>query len=219
MNTWLAATLHASPSRHDTLLVEHLPQLLETLPDGVDRWYFSRGTDALELRFRPVSRALRLHLLLWGMDVLDIGTAQRMTLDERRADFHGLGGPATVEAAAEFFHADSNAVLTELRLAHAGVLTIPPARLAALAAADLTRTWYGSMAEAGSAGPPQQMALLAPWWKRRAEVARVYSRVVAWLDPALVPSVLGYVLRQHRLRLPAAAVQAAAPERVTAKRA
>ncbi|TWP50659.1 hypothetical protein FKR81_18775 [Lentzea tibetensis] len=216
MNTWLAATLHASPSRHDALLVEHLPRLLETLPDGVDRWFFSRGTDTLDLRFRPVSRSLRLHLLLWGMDVLDDGSARRMTLEAHRDDFRGLGGPATAEAATELFHADSNAVLTQLRLAHAGVLTIPPARLAALAAADLTRTWYGGRAEAGAAGPPQQMALLAPWWKRRAEVARVYSRVVAWLDPALVPPVLAHVLRQHRLRL--ASVQPA-PERVTAQQA
>jgi thiopeptide-type bacteriocin biosynthesis protein len=198
--TWLAATLHTSLSRHNTLLVEHLPRLLETLPDGVERWYLDQRIDAVALRFLGASRSLRPHLFDWGLDVLDTGLADRLEIGSYRADFSNYGGPATENAATEFLHADSNAILTQLRLADVGALTLEPTTLALLCRADLTRAWYDRPATPGAEGPPRQMALLAPWWQQRAEVLRGYGALVRCLDPALMSPVLSRLLDRHRLQ-------------------
>ena len=63
---WLLMRLHADLDRHDRLLAEHLPVVLEALPDGVPGWSFSRHTSGgphLRLRFRGASDAVRCRLV------------------------------------------------------------------------------------------------------------------------------------------------------------
>lgn len=168
---WLAATPHAPRTHHNILLVEHLPRLLETLPDGADRWFLERCTGAVRLRFRGSPRTLRPHLLRWGLDVLDTGAAEHLTVGSYSADVSRYGGPAAMGVATAFLHADSNVSLTQLRLAEAGVLTLTPSTLAQLSRADLARAWYDhpvgpAPVELRRGGPSRQFALLTPWWQR-----------------------------------------------------
>src|SRR6266542_3811043 len=42
---WLHSRLYACRELHDTLLAERVPAVLESLPAGVDRWFFLRPSD------------------------------------------------------------------------------------------------------------------------------------------------------------------------------
>jgi len=136
---WLYAKLYAGPDRHAELLAEHVSRLVADLPDGVDRWFFLRYADPephLRLRFHGEPTTLAGALLPvvhdWASALCGAGLAGSLVLDVYRPELERYGGPGTMEAAERVFHADSQAVLDQLRLRASGRLDLPDPLLAAL---------------------------------------------------------------------------------------
>ncbi|MFI6054331.1 lantibiotic dehydratase [Streptomyces violascens] len=152
---WLYARLDAAEIRHDTLLEEHLPQLLALLPGHVDRWFFIRYRDPaphLRIRFHghepgPVAALLPL-VRDWAADLSRANLAAGMRLETYDPELERYGGPEAMAAAERVFEADSLAAL-------AGIAALRgrsgPERdlLAAVNAADLARHVLD-----GVGGPP-----------------------------------------------------------------
>ena len=198
---WLCARLHAEPRQHDAVLAEGVPALLEALPEGVRHWLFERhaGTDPnVRLCFRGTSGArwpeLLRKLQLCAADLVDAGLADRLAVDLAPAigPAYGTSGQSVAVG-----HADSAAVLAQLRLAQVEAIRLAPAVLAAVGMAELARAFCGEARwttelaalwpDAGTASPAAarevrqlidpaaradraDWALLAPSWADRARV-------------------------------------------------
>ncbi len=151
---WLYASLYCAAERHDEVLATRLPELLRSLPDAVDRWFFLRYRDQdqpqLRLRFHGTPKALAgeaLPLLNeWAAGLRSAGLAHRMILDTYDPEAERYGGAEALEAAERAFHADSLAVLEQLRLIDAGQLPLDPLILAAANHVDLARAFRPSLA-------------------------------------------------------------------------
>ncbi|GIF73574.1 lantibiotic dehydratase [Asanoa siamensis] len=120
---WLYAKLYSSSARHDELLADYVSLLAGQRPSAVDRWHFVRYADPdphLRLRFHGPSTVLHEQLLPrlhdWAATLCDAGLASRMILDAYDPEVERYGGPAAIAAAERAFAADSEAVLTQLRL-------------------------------------------------------------------------------------------------------
>ncbi|MFD9634276.1 lantibiotic dehydratase [Streptomyces violascens] len=152
---WLYARLDAAEIRHDTLLEEHLPQLLAVLPGHVDRWFFIRYRDPephLRIRFHghepgPVAALLPL-VRDWAAGLCRANLAAGLRLETYDPELERYGGPEAMAAAERVFEADSLAALAGI-----GALRgrSGPERdlLAAVNAADLARHVLD-----GAGGPP-----------------------------------------------------------------
>jgi hypothetical protein len=213
---WLHARLYARPRLHEALLAECLPVVLESLPRGVDRWFFLRPTwpdPHLRLSFGGDARALWTDLLsnlrCWIAELVTAELAGRMAVDVCEPV---TGDAAVIAEAEDVLQADSDAALALLRLAHARAFTIRSDVLVTLGLADLARAFHGrrgtDRAERVSRGAPAppEVALLAPWWERRAEALARYGDRVRRLaveggDPELVDTVLDSLLRMHANRV------------------
>src|SRR6266542_3798372 len=121
---WLHSRLYACRELHDTLLAERVPAVLESLPAGVDRWFFLRPSDPdphLRLSFGGDAPArwapLLSNLRGWIAELVSADLATRLTVDVCEPL---VGDPAVLAEAEDVLHADSDAVLAQLRLAHAG---------------------------------------------------------------------------------------------------
>ncbi|WP_435281804.1 lantibiotic dehydratase [Streptomyces koelreuteriae] len=146
--SWLYAKLYCPGPLQDTVLARHLPELLDALPPGADRWFFVRYADPdphLRLRLHGDSRALygevlpALHDL--AADLRRQRLVGRLVLDTYDPETERYGGTArTMEAAERVFHADSAAALAQLRLLdHAR----PPAAPLSLTAAGRAQlAWH-----------------------------------------------------------------------------
>ncbi|MFK0145728.1 lantibiotic dehydratase [Streptomyces griseus] len=127
---WVFAKLYCPGWAQNTVLVHHLPTLLDGLADDVDRWFFVRYADPdphLRLRLHGGSRTLTARVLPALHDLAEElrrrGLAGRLVLDTYEPETARYGGTADAMAAAErVFHADSAAALEHLRL-----LDAPPA--------------------------------------------------------------------------------------------
>ncbi|KOU42911.1 lantibiotic dehydratase [Streptomyces sp. WM6378] len=142
---WLYARLDAAEIRHDTLLEEHLPQLLAALPGYVDRWFFIRYRDPaphLRIRFHgdepgPVAALLPL-VRDWAADLRRANLAAGLRLEAYDPELERYGGPEAMAAAERVFQADSLAAIAGIGALHGRT---GPERdlLAAVNSADLAR--------------------------------------------------------------------------------
>lgn len=149
-SSWLYAKLHCSPERQDALLTRQLPELLELLerlPEGVDRWFFLRYRDpAPHLRLRFHGTGLLPRLGEWHQELRQQGLCGRMVIDGYEPEWERYGGPEAMAAAEAAFEADSRACLEQLQLTRAGTLPLDPRVLAAANYVDLVHRFH---AEAG----------------------------------------------------------------------
>src|SRR5262249_35349388 len=139
--------------------------ILERLPEGIDGWYFLRGTRYLRLSFCGEAAALR-ELLVPCLRSWAGGVPAPLLL--------GRAGPPPWPAAVALRQADSDAVLAQMRLARAGALTVSTRALCAAGLADVERAFRG----AAGVRPPRNLAMLTPWWLRRAEALAGYGAEV-----------------------------------------
>jgi thiopeptide-type bacteriocin biosynthesis protein len=201
---WLCARLHVRPPHHDAILAEGVPALLEVLPESVPYWIFERhaGRDPnLRLCFCGTPGAswgeLLPRLRLCAADLVEAGLLDRLAVEASPAAgraYREAGQPAAVG------HADSAAVLAQVRLAQVEAITVAPAVLAAVGMAELARAFCGETrwtreltvlwSGAGGSGAPAPAAadevrqlidpavragradwgMLAPSWADRARV-------------------------------------------------
>ena len=143
---WLYAKLYASTDRHADLISQRLPVLRDALPESVDRWFFMRYFDPgphLRIRFHgPRDRLNRDVLPLvhdWAAALCEAGFARTLQLDTYEPETYRYGGPEALAAAERAFHADSEAVMAQLRLR----LDLPQELLAAANYVDLARAFHG----------------------------------------------------------------------------
>ncbi len=166
---WLYASLYCAAERHDELLGAELPTLVRSLPAGVDRWFFLRYRDRdqpqLRVRFHGTPGVLAGETLPrlneWAAGLRSAGLASRLILDTYDPEAERYGGPAALEAAERAFHADSLAVLEQLRLLAGGQLALDPLILAAANYVDLVRAFWP--APATTAPSPAPEATEPPW--------------------------------------------------------
>ncbi|MFJ4676959.1 lantibiotic dehydratase [Kitasatospora sp. NPDC088783] len=115
----LLAALYGDVERQDTVLVRHLPQLLERL--GQPKWWF--------VRFRDPRQQLRLRIALpepaafgptaaavsaWAGELHDVGLLSEVAYSTSYREKGRWGDGAAWDAAEEVFRADSAAVLAHL---------------------------------------------------------------------------------------------------------
>ncbi|MET8628064.1 lantibiotic dehydratase [Kitasatospora sp. NPDC004669] len=150
---WLFARLAATEARHDEILADHLPRLLEALPGDVDRWFFIRYRDPaphLRLRFHGTPPALAADLLPalhdWAHDLRRAGLATDLRLDTYTPETDRYGGPETLAFAERVFHADSLVALATLSLARTArtARTVPGELLAAVNAAATAQAFLAA---------------------------------------------------------------------------
>ncbi|MFJ7412337.1 lantibiotic dehydratase [Streptomyces sp. NPDC098077] len=164
---WVFAKLYGPTWAQNTVLVHHLPELLDSLPDEVDRWFFVRYADPdphLRLRLHGEPRALTARVLPRLRDLTEDlrgrGLAGRLVLDTYEPETARYGGTAEAMAAAErVFHADSAAALEHLRLLDASPPPMDPLLLAAAGQAHLA--FHFPAPDAVPAEPARARPLLA----------------------------------------------------------
>jgi len=140
---WLYAKLYGDPGSHSVIISTHLPRLVSALPAAVDRWFFLRFLDPephLRIRFHGDQQTLAARLLAqlncFADELRQSGLIGRMVVDGYDPELERYGGPEAIQAAELAFHADSAAVVNQLRLHQAGRL---PIDLGVLAAANYLR--------------------------------------------------------------------------------
>ncbi|MEY9969472.1 thiopeptide-type bacteriocin biosynthesis protein [Streptacidiphilus sp. MAP12-16] len=135
---WLYAKLYGDSPSQSALISGYLPRLLSALPAGVDRWFFLRFRDPdphLRLRFHGEPGVLAGDLVpelhRWAQELQGVGLIGRLVLDGYDPELERYGGPEAIQAAERVFHADSLAVVNQLRLCQVGRLPVDPGVLAA----------------------------------------------------------------------------------------
>ncbi|GHF51210.1 hypothetical protein GCM10010359_61960 [Streptomyces morookaense] len=152
---WLYAKLYCSPERQDALLARELPELLDRLPEGVDRWFFLRYRDpAPHLRLRFHGTGLLPRLGEWHQELRQQGLCGRMVIDGYEPEWERYGGPEAMAAAEAAFQADSQACVEQLALIRAGTLMADPRVVAAANYVDLLHRFH-----AGTGDDPRNAAL------------------------------------------------------------
>lgn len=147
-SSWLYAKLYCSPERQDALLAGKVPELLERLPEGVDRWFFLRYRDpAPHLRLRFHGAGLLPRLGEWHRELRQQGLCGRMVIDGYEPEWERYGGPEAMAAAEAAFEADSRACLEQLALTRAGTLTLDPRVLVAANYVDLVHRFHAGAGE------------------------------------------------------------------------
>ncbi|WP_460523231.1 lantibiotic dehydratase [Flindersiella endophytica] len=216
---WTYAKLYAPQSRHRHLIAHSLDALRNALPDSVDRWFFVRYLDPEpHVRIRVHGEVLPL-LHDWAASLCEANLAQRLVLDTYEPEVERYGGLDALEAAERAFHADSEAAIATLRLAH----PLPMRLLVAAGMADLATAfgepdWRNRFLEAypkdashAAFQAVRRQALativdrkvdpaLAAIWQRRSGAIRAYGEVVRAIRAGGV-SPLGSLLHMHHNRL------------------
>ncbi|MQY33336.1 Nisin biosynthesis protein NisB [Streptomyces sp. RB17] len=146
---WLYATVHCTPARQNDLLVHHLDDLLDGLPEDVDRWFFIRyrnPDDLLRLRFHGAPGTLMATLLprlhRWAATLRSAALIRGIGLGTYDPELERYGGPRAMAAAERVFHADSLAAVEALKLWETGRLALDPVTVAALGQAHIARTFW-----------------------------------------------------------------------------
>ncbi|ATB27146.1 lantibiotic dehydratase [Melittangium boletus] len=122
---WLYLKLHAGPATLDRLLAGSLGEAIEKVlaTGAAERWFFLRYWDPdahLRLRFQGEPR--RLEAEVWPLlrsacaAAMEAGHAWRLQWDTYEREVERYGGPVGIELAEALFQADSDAVLSLLRV-------------------------------------------------------------------------------------------------------
>ncbi len=231
---WIYGKLYAPEDRHQHLIAHSLQVLRSALPDVVDRWFFVRFRDPqphLRIRLHGQPAALLggvLPLLHdWAAELCAANLAQRLVLDTYEPEMARYGGPEVLDAAERAFHADSEAVVAQVRL----MPTLSPALsvelLLAAGMVDLAvaygepgwRDWFLAAYPKDSSHSAFQAVRrtaltvvgerhvdprLAEVWQRRAAAVRAYGdrvRARQPMGPPAGPLPLGSLLHMHHNRL------------------
>ncbi|WP_369033949.1 lantibiotic dehydratase [Streptomyces adonidis] len=114
----LSIGLYGHRDRQDSLLIRHLPSLLGEL--GKPRWWFARHRDPEDhLRLRLICAPGSIGTVVgqvgeWTRRLRHAGLITHTSLETYYPQSARFGGPTVMEAAEEFFAADSAAVLAQL---------------------------------------------------------------------------------------------------------
>ena len=171
--------LYGHRDRHSSILVRHLPRLLNELNDqlnerldGQGRWWFLRYRDPEEhLRLRvtvPADRAAPAAAAIgnWSKSLRQAGVIARVQWDTDFPETARFGGSTAIDAAEAYFAADSAAAVAQL--AATAAKGGPDARaLTAASMLDITigligdpaeaMTWLIRHATTGPAAPPRAL--------------------------------------------------------------
>ncbi|WP_416963594.1 lantibiotic dehydratase [Streptomyces sp. Agncl-13] len=147
----LSISLYGHRDRQDPLLTRHLPYLLGEL--GEPRWWFVRHRDPedhLRLRLACAPGALGTavgHIGEWTRRLRRAGLITHASLETYFPQTARFGGPAVMEAAEEYFAADSAAVLAQLT-AQAGPVAPDARAVTAASMVDIAVGLLGDDAKA-----------------------------------------------------------------------
>ncbi|MDX3241732.1 lantibiotic dehydratase [Streptomyces sp. ME18-1-4] len=143
--------LHGHPDRQNTLLVRHLPALLKEL--GEPRWWFVRYPEPEHhLRVRLTCAAGALGSALertgeWTQQLRRSGLITHAGVETYHPETARFGGPAAIDAAEQYFAADSAAALAQLATQAGG--NAPDVR--AMTAASMVDIAVGLLGDAAEA--------------------------------------------------------------------
>ncbi|WP_181801457.1 lantibiotic dehydratase [Streptomyces shenzhenensis] len=110
--------LHGHRDRQDAILTRHLPTLLHEL--AATRWWFIRYPDPedhlrLRLTCAPGTLGSSIERIgEWSQRLRDSGLIRHTSLETYHPETARFGGPAALDAAEEYFAADSAAALAQL---------------------------------------------------------------------------------------------------------
>jgi thiopeptide-type bacteriocin biosynthesis protein len=218
--------LHGHRDRQDPLLARHLPTLVEEL--GGARWWFVRYRDPADhLRVRLVCPPGTLGSTVetvgeWTRQLRNRGLITHAGVETYHPETARFGGPAAMDAAEEYFAADSAAALAQLspqNVPDAGALTA--ASLVDIATGllgddaeamrwliehtrtDTTappRTVYRQAVDLVNAEPPGLAPQVIAAWSARRMALAAYRRALQ--DATLHPhEVLPDLLHLHHVRM------------------
>jgi thiopeptide-type bacteriocin biosynthesis protein len=184
----LSIRLHAHRDRQDQLLTRHLPSLLAEL--GEPRWWF--------VRHRDPGDHLRLHLTCapgslgtavgqigeWTRRIRHAGLITHASLETYYPQTARFGGPAAMEAAEDYFAADSAAVLAQLT-AQTGRGAPDAGAVTAASMVDIAVGLLGDDAKA------MRWLLGHTHTDRSAPRRAVYDQTIALTAALLTPQALG----------------------------
>ncbi len=189
---WLYAIVRCTPERQDELLVHRLGELVDHLPEQVDRWFFVRHRDPgdhLRLRFHGTPAVLagtllpRLHR--WAGALREDRLIGGCVLGTYDPELERFGGPEAMTAAERVFHADTLAAVEALRLREAGRLPLEPVLLAATGQAAVARAFWTAYDAADGDQPGWALRVLDA--VPRGEMHRAFqecrAQALALIDP------------------------------------
>jgi thiopeptide-type bacteriocin biosynthesis protein len=118
----LLASLYGDIHRQDEILAQHLPDLLARFPQPVSWWYIRYRDPAQHIRLRvklpsadtfgPAARTVST----WAQELMDAGLLREVRYPPDYPETGRWGAGAAWAAAEMVFHADSVAMLAQLRL-------------------------------------------------------------------------------------------------------
>ncbi|MEW2069794.1 lantibiotic dehydratase [Streptomyces sp. NPDC007346] len=128
---WAYVELRCVPEVHEELVTRHLPRLVQSVAEEIDRWFFIRyNHPAPQLRLRMRSKAGVFPAAAWK-EVLDHcamlrtqGWIADYSLPAYEPEYARYGGPAGMEAAERLFCADSEWTVNALRSTASGRLSL-----------------------------------------------------------------------------------------------
>lgn len=136
---WMYLKIYSDRHSWDTLATEGLAQLVDSLPESVDRWFWLRYLDPRpHLRLRLHGKPEQLHTEVlplvhdWVERVREAGLLREAELAEYEPETRRYGADAALSAAENAFCADSAAALAQLSERTAATLSTSPEVLAAL---------------------------------------------------------------------------------------
>lgn len=157
--TWLSTKIHTHPERMNEIIADHLPGLLAKLgaehtdPSWSACWWVRyrgpRETDHLRLRVRtgPGGHAAGMVVVgQWTQRLRQAGLAAGLLIDTYRPEIGRYGPGKAMDAAEDFFAADSDLVALALRDLPAAA--VHPAALVVANMVGILSGFFGGLAEA-----------------------------------------------------------------------
>ncbi|WP_427166107.1 lantibiotic dehydratase [Streptomyces sp. C1-1] len=126
-SAWAYLELDCIPEIHNDLIKKRLPEILQEVWDGIDRWFFIRyNKPRHHIRLRLRSNEPSMPAEVWSR-ILQICASLRedgyisdFRLCAYEPEFSRFGGVEGVDLAERLFHADSEWVINLLRLGNGG---------------------------------------------------------------------------------------------------
>ncbi|MCZ4120030.1 lantibiotic dehydratase [Streptomyces sp. H39-S7] len=174
---WLYVKFYVMAELQDNFIGRSVPDLLDSLPDCVDRWFYMRYLDPdphIRLRFQGDPARLCGELIpalsAWASKAQDSRLIRNWSLDTYVPEVGRYGGVKGIALAEDFFHADSEACAVQHQLRGKGRLTMPIEALAASNHAAVLqsfgdwdwRSWVIRNFARGTEGHPSETRDLMP---------------------------------------------------------